>query len=189
MYDEVRPRNAEATRQNILDAALRQFVAHGYDNVGVRAIAAEAGIDAALICRYFGSKKQLFAQVLDSVSEDPMEVIKGERSSCGERIATALLDMELKQKRHMPFIRLVTGAAASTEARETAYEQIKTRFIGPFSRWLGGPAAQDRAWLVCALLTGAVILSNIQQDSSVDRRRALAAQIQAVVDAYPPATV
>lgn len=186
MHDEVRPRNAQATRQSILDAALHQFLKDGYDHAGVRAIAAEAGIDPALICRYFGSKKQLFAEVLDSVSDDPMAVIGGERSSCGERMAAALLDGETDPTRHMPFICLVTGAAASAEARETAYEQIETRFIGPFSHWLGGPDAQARAWLVCSLLIGAVIMRNIQQNCPVDRQT-LAGKIQALVDAGPPA--
>lgn len=181
MHDEVRPRNAQVTRQSILDAALHQFLKDGYDNAGVRAIAAEAGIDPALICRYFGSKKQLFAEVLDSVSEDPMRIIEGERSRCGERMAAALLDGEADQSRHMSFICLVTGAAASAEARQTAQEEIESRFIGPFSRWLGGPGAEDRAWLVCSLLMGAVIMRGIQQTCPVDART-LAERIQTLVD-------
>lgn len=184
-HEEIRPRNAQATRQSILCAARNQFMKDGYDHAGVRAIAAEAGIDPALICRYFGSKKQLFAEVLESVSNDPMQVIQGERSNCGERLAAALLDSELDPMRHMPFICLVTGAAASAEARETAYAQIEANFIRPFSQWLGGPEAEARAWMVCSLLIGAVILRNVQQNCPVDQNT-LAERIQALVDGPPP---
>lgn len=183
--EEIRPRNAQATRQSILSAARNQFIKDGYDNVGVRAIAAEAGIDPALICRYFGSKKQLFTEVLESVGNDPMEVIRGERSSCGARLAAALLDTELDPMRHMPFICLVIGAAASVEARQSAYAQIEARFIRPFSEWLGGPDAEARAWMVCSLLMGAVILRNVQQSIPVDQN-SLAARIQYLVDGPPP---
>ena len=186
MQDEIRPRNAQATRQSILDAALRQFLKEGYDKAGVRAIAAEAGIDPALICRYFGSKKQLFAEVLDSVSEDPMEVIEGERSNCGNRLAAALLGDDDSQSRHMSFICLVTGGSASAEAREIARRQIEDRFIGPFSRWLGGEAAEERAWLVCSLLIGAVIMRNIHQSFPVDSQT-LATRIQSLVEPGPVA--
>ena len=52
-----RGRNAAATRQAILDSARWCFSRDGYDQVGVRDIAARAGADPALVNRYFGSKE------------------------------------------------------------------------------------------------------------------------------------
>ncbi|MEZ5223710.1 MAG: TetR family transcriptional regulator [Ilumatobacteraceae bacterium] len=55
------PRNAVATRERILDAARVRFTGAHFDAVTIRDIAGDAGVDAALIKRYFGSKQQLFA--------------------------------------------------------------------------------------------------------------------------------
>ena len=49
-----RARNAAATRAAILQAARRRFAREGYDQTGLREVAADAGVDAALISRYFG---------------------------------------------------------------------------------------------------------------------------------------
>ncbi len=59
-----RPRNAAATREAILAAATRRFTTQGYERAGVRDIAADAGVTAALVNRYFGSKERLFAEVI-----------------------------------------------------------------------------------------------------------------------------
>ncbi|MBP1160872.1 AcrR family transcriptional regulator [Rhodococcus sp. PvR044] len=56
-----RARNAEQTRADILAAARARFAADGFDRTTLRAVAADVGIDPALVIRYFGSKKDLFA--------------------------------------------------------------------------------------------------------------------------------
>jgi AcrR family transcriptional regulator len=56
-----RPRNAAQTRADILAAARRRFAAEGFERTTLRAIAADVGVDAALVTRYFGSKQDLFA--------------------------------------------------------------------------------------------------------------------------------
>jgi len=58
---ESRPRNAAQTRADILSAARRRFATDGYEPTTLRAIAADVGVDAALVSRYFGSKQDLFA--------------------------------------------------------------------------------------------------------------------------------
>lgn len=60
-----RPRNAAQTRADILTAARRRFAAEGYERTTLRAIAADVGVDAALLIRYFGSKQELFATATD----------------------------------------------------------------------------------------------------------------------------
>jgi AcrR family transcriptional regulator len=59
------PRGDSAvTRQVILAAARRLFAAHGVDGVSVRRIAAEAGVNHALVHRYFGTKDEMVAAIL-----------------------------------------------------------------------------------------------------------------------------
>ena len=60
----VKKRNPIATRAAILDAARDRFLRESYDSVGLRDIAARAGVDVALIGRYFGGKEGLFREVL-----------------------------------------------------------------------------------------------------------------------------
>ena len=61
MMPETRPRDAAQTRADILAAARRRFAAEGFERTTLRAIAADVGVDAALVIRYFGSKQDLFA--------------------------------------------------------------------------------------------------------------------------------
>lgn len=59
---EAKLKKSERTRGAILEAARRTFADHGYERATVRDIAARAGVDPALIMRYFGSKEDLFAE-------------------------------------------------------------------------------------------------------------------------------
>jgi AcrR family transcriptional regulator len=65
-----RRRDAAGTQQLLLDAAQRRFAYHGYAATTVRDIADEAGVNVALINRYFTSKEGLFEACLTgAVSE------------------------------------------------------------------------------------------------------------------------
>ncbi|WP_448851827.1 TetR/AcrR family transcriptional regulator [Corynebacterium sp. 335C] len=58
----------ERTRARILDAATGLFAERSFGAVPVRAIAAAAGVDPALVNHYFGSKEGLFRAVLEGIS-------------------------------------------------------------------------------------------------------------------------
>ena len=66
-----RPRNAAQTRADILAAARRRFATEGFERTTLRAIAADVGVDAALVIRYFGSKQDLFATATEFTIELP----------------------------------------------------------------------------------------------------------------------
>ncbi|MGO8951057.1 MAG: TetR/AcrR family transcriptional regulator [Ktedonobacterales bacterium] len=57
---ETRQRDAERTRQRILDAAVEEFSAKGFAGARVAEIAARAGVNAQLIAYYFGGKQGLY---------------------------------------------------------------------------------------------------------------------------------
>lgn len=52
------------TRGEIIDAAAEAFIAHGYDGASVRGVARAAGVDPALIHRWFGGKEGLLLAVV-----------------------------------------------------------------------------------------------------------------------------
>ncbi|MEU5792903.1 TetR family transcriptional regulator [Streptomyces sp. NPDC047813] len=75
-----RPRDARETRARILRAAGAVFAERGYEAATVRDIAARAGVNQALIFRYFGSKKALLTEVMaqngkEQVSTTPPELL------------------------------------------------------------------------------------------------------------------
>jgi AcrR family transcriptional regulator len=80
----------EDTRAALLAAARETFVEKGYDGATVRAIAARAGVDAAMVNHWFGGKEGLFAQSVLQLPFDPAEILKrlvdGPVDEAGERI-------------------------------------------------------------------------------------------------------
>ncbi|MBT2501695.1 TetR/AcrR family transcriptional regulator [Curtobacterium sp. ISL-83] len=63
-------KDAEATRLLLVQAARRRFAFDGYRATTVRDIAADAGVNVALINRYFVSKEGLFRACLDRAVRD-----------------------------------------------------------------------------------------------------------------------
>lgn len=59
-------RDAAATREALLQAARSRFTRLGYDSTTLRDVAADVGVNLALIKRYFDSKEGLFKAALAS---------------------------------------------------------------------------------------------------------------------------
>ncbi|MEW2382110.1 TetR family transcriptional regulator [Micromonospora sp. NPDC047707] len=88
-----RPGNPD-TRAAILAAARAAFADRGFDATSIRAIAAAAQVDPALVHHYFGSKDQLFLAAMEA-PVDPREVLPrvlaGDRERVGERLVRTFL--------------------------------------------------------------------------------------------------
>jgi len=69
-----RPPGPSDTRDRILTSARELFARNGIDKTSIRAIASAAGVDAALVHHYFGTKQQLFVAAI-RIPIDPMQVI------------------------------------------------------------------------------------------------------------------
>ncbi|PKO48087.1 MAG: TetR family transcriptional regulator [Betaproteobacteria bacterium HGW-Betaproteobacteria-4] len=67
------------TRERILDAGERLFMAHGYEGTSMRQITGEAGVNLAAVNYHFGSKESLMQEVfrrrLDWLNEERMRVL------------------------------------------------------------------------------------------------------------------
>jgi AcrR family transcriptional regulator len=185
--EPIRSRNARATRQGILDAACGRFLRDGYDQASVRAIAADAGIDPALIFRYFGSKEGLFAEVLERTAEDPTEV-SGDRATFGERVARAVLDPAGgRHPRRIAFLHLAASSSVSDVASRLVRRHIEKQFIVPFSCWLGQEDAAEKAWLAASVLIGVSVMASLERNrqpsKAQDEIDRLARLLQSIVDA------
>jgi len=69
-----RPSGSSNTRERILASARELFARNGIGKTSIRAVAAAAGVDSALVHHYFGTKEKLFAAAI-RVSIDPMDII------------------------------------------------------------------------------------------------------------------
>ncbi|WP_157245101.1 TetR family transcriptional regulator [Nonomuraea typhae] len=68
-------RNAEVTRRKILDAATEEFARHGIAGARVDRITKAAGVNNALLYRYFGSKLELFDTVLSGLVAEVVDAV------------------------------------------------------------------------------------------------------------------
>src|SRR5215831_4691631 len=69
--DTATPRRSDRTRAAILAAARERFAAEGYARATIRSIATQAGIDPAMVMRYYGTKDRLFAAAADFALDLP----------------------------------------------------------------------------------------------------------------------
>ncbi|MCV7103940.1 TetR/AcrR family transcriptional regulator [Mycobacterium palustre] len=91
-----RPAGNSGTRDRILSSARELFARNGIGNTSIRAVAAAAGVDSALVHHYFGTKERLFAAAV-RIPIDPMEVIGPLRDmpveELGYRLPSTLLPL------------------------------------------------------------------------------------------------
>jgi AcrR family transcriptional regulator len=159
---QLRSRNAAATRQAILASARQAFAREGYDNVGLREIAGDAGVDPALVSRYFGGKEQLFKEAVRGEEQHLFDGIG--RADLAEHFADLLLDEGKdgcgagaeKTERLLILLRSASSPKASQIIREAIDEDI----LRPVESVLGGEDAELRASLCLAILMGVGILKS-----------------------------
>jgi len=155
-----RARNAAATRQAILEAAITAFTRHGYDGVGLREIAAAAGVTAILINRYFGSKEALFTEVVDISFAQPT-MVPAEPDDLAVRTARALVERTAPEADHLGPFELLLKSAANPRAAEIMREGIRKHVGARFTDALPGAHAEERAELGLALLAGTWLMRRI----------------------------
>lgn len=148
MTHATRPRNAAATRAALLLAARELFAAQGFARTTVRAVAERAGVNQALLFRYFGNKEALFAEAVTGPALAPLA---GPPETLLERVLAALLAEEPDN----------TMVLAVLRSADTAADVVRRRVGGAYRRAFADLAATDdpedalrRADLLLAWLFG-----------------------------------
>ena len=153
---EPRRRDAVATRAAILRSARRAFAETGYDGAGVRAIAQGAGVTAMLVNRYFGSKEQLFAEVVANSMADPV-ILSPENiasSTIGRDFAAALVGLTGAGEHPLDGFLILFRSASSPVAARIAREQIEAIHQAAAAGAVRGDQAPQRAALMLSLVAG-----------------------------------
>jgi len=181
-----RKRDADATRAAILEAAKIHFARSGYEGGYLRDIAADAGVDAALINRYFGGKDGLFAAALkDSIRPDAIS--QWERKTFGRDIAKMMANHAHHDNDRMHAFQFLLRAATSPTTAPLLNVAVQDRFMAPIRSWIGGEQAEARARIVASVFIGLLVerlirdepLTNNERDAFIERTGEL---LQSLVD-------
>jgi AcrR family transcriptional regulator len=154
-----RRRDAAATRDALLVAARELFDANGFRGTTVRMIGERAGVDQALIARYFGGKSELYQAVLADAGAQP-EVAADDGPPPRERTPREVIDLFLARVDEHgvgPVLRAVMAPETDAETLDAVTARLRERVIVPLTRSLKAAGVDDpklRAELLVAQLLG-----------------------------------
>jgi AcrR family transcriptional regulator len=147
-----RPRDAAASKDALLQAAQTLFGQQGFEGTTIREIGERAGVDAALIARYFGSKADLYiaAVVAENAAGAPSEYEGLEH----------MADVVVARSDHHgpgPIVQAIVRSDTSPEIRDAAVDLLAQRMVGPLvtiMRAQGVDRPQLRAEVAVSALIG-----------------------------------
>lgn len=148
---------ASGSREAILDAARRLFAEHGYVATSLRAIAAEAGVDAALIIHFFGTKAKLLAAAVQWPfdPETEMERISARgRRHAGEELVRLVVRTWDREGDRNAIMTLLRAAAVEPAAADLMREFVQHDLFPPLMRRLKSSQPELRANLASSQLMG-----------------------------------
>ena len=151
-----RPGDA-GTRRAIIAAAQRLFSERGYEGASMRAIGAEAGVDAALITHFFGSKAQLLAAAIEwpfNPERELPRLLGDGPSEVGVRLAATFVRNWDDEGVRNPLLILMRAATTEPGAAELLATFLRTRLYGPLLSALGSDEPELRGNLVASQLAG-----------------------------------
>lgn len=127
------------TREALVEVARRKFAETGYDGTSLRTIAAEAGVDPALVAHFFGSKENLFREVLAWPFDPALaaERIVGtgtEPGQLGERLARFFLEMWDDPTTGRPLLAVLRSALTHEESARLLREFLGHQIFRQLTR-------------------------------------------------------
>lgn len=171
-------RDAEATANRILSAAQTVFQDRGYDGATIREIADLAGINMALIKRYYGSKLGLFEKaVLPHLSLEPLIDVPIE--DMAELLARTYSNASAKEG-FDPFAAMLRSIS-SPDAGPLLVETLKRQAIDPLTASLTGDDVSARVTLILTQLAGLILQFRILgiPPGNDDEKEAIRARLEA----------
>lgn len=185
-----RKRDANATREAILVAARRVFTDSGYDGAGLREIAGVAGVNVALINRYFGSKDGLFkAAIIEHLQLE--EIFAGDIATLGQRISDYFLSHPVKKEGYDPTLAILRSTSSETSVRVIS-KALETSFGDLLANQFPDADPKVRtakAGLLVSVMLGYDMMrrvfkiSALGEETTQEVRSLLAQNIQSIVDA------
>ncbi|MEU4265008.1 TetR family transcriptional regulator [Streptomyces sp. NPDC025273] len=153
-------------RARILAAARAEFAGRGYDKTSIRGIAKEAGVDAALVHHYFGTKDEVFAAAIE-VSFEPAlvipELLGGPVEGMGERLARSFIGVWENPVTRAPLLAVLRSALTHEAAAKVLRGFVLRRLLERVAADLDVPDPTFRAELAASHMIGIAILRYVVQ--------------------------
>lgn len=148
----------------------------------MREISTLAGVDAALVNRYFGSKEGLFAEVIGGAFHVE-EHLPASLDTVGEFLVGEIMREDEDDAAGFNPLRLLLLAASSPDTAAMASERFHAEFVQPLARKLGGRDADLRATLIGSYVLGLATMRHLLRApalSPASRRKVTALTGQAI---------
>ena len=145
------------TREAILEAARGRFADHGYDGATIRGIAADAGVDPALVHHFYGTKERLFVAAMrfPVVPSEILErVVAAEPERIGETIVRTVLGVWEGPDTRDQTLALLRSAVTNERAAAMLRGFVTTAILGTIAGVVPAEDAEYRAALVASQIVG-----------------------------------
>ena len=150
-----RPRDAAASKDALLRAAQALFGQEGFEGTTIREIGERAGVDAALIARYFGSKADLY---IAAVMAEDAEERPGAYEGLEQMADVAMTQAD--RRGPGPILQAIVRSDTSAEIRAAARDLLEPRLVGPLAAGMtaqGVDRPQLRAEVAVSALFGIIL--------------------------------
>ncbi|MCK9895270.1 TetR/AcrR family transcriptional regulator [Frankia sp. AgB32] len=147
-------------RAEILAVARARFRREGFDAVTMRSLAADAGVDAALISYYFGSKAGLFAAVLEltlSPADLLASLLQGDLETLPQRLIPTLVKTWDNPDTGVPLLAAMRAAASDPQFAAMLRDGIHGQMVERLADRIGGADAHRRAGAFVAQVGGLIL--------------------------------
>lgn len=154
------------SRDAVLAAAKQRFAQQGYDKTTLRAIAADAGVDPAMVLYLFGSKADLFRESLRLILDPDilLGAIEGPPEDVGVRMVTTYLKIWESPETAASIRAMLVAATSNTDAHEAFRTFMRDYVLTAISAVLGGgEQARLRAMLAGSNLVGTAMLRYVME--------------------------
>lgn len=176
-----RRRGAADTRGRILEAARASFGERGFDGATMRDVAARAGVDAALVHHYFGTKQRLFVAAMEIPVDFAVAapaLLDGPQDRIGERFVGFILDLWERPEIRPLLLGLVRSATTDPVAGAMLRRLLEEGPLLAVSSALHRPDARWRASLAGSQLVGLLLarfVVGVEPLASAEREAVVAA--------------
>jgi AcrR family transcriptional regulator len=150
------------TREDILAAARTLFAEQGYDGATVRAIAAEAGVNPALLHHFYGNKQRLFVAAMNlpfNPADVLPEVLSGPPGETGARTVRMILRLWADAEIRAPFLALLRSATTNRQAVVMMRQFLASAVLERFAQLPG--VSRLRASAAIAQMVGVALLRHV----------------------------
>jgi AcrR family transcriptional regulator len=147
----------EDTRAGILDAAKAAFGERGYEGATVRDVARRAGVDAALVHHYFGTKQRLFLAAMEfpvDVATVVPRVLAGGEAGVGERFVAFVVDLWDRPEVRPTILAVVRSATTDPVAADMLRAILTEGPLRALATAIDRPDADARVALAGSQLVG-----------------------------------